>query len=521
MKLRLSIARLIFFCFVYLFAVSQQAIAAASDQVQQVALPSVLQSAMQVDAGVNDHDSEVSSDKKKMFVINEKRECLLWDLVYCKQIQGFTGFPEGKIGVVSSAQFSPDGTFLVTKVKLSNKLKYICVWDMASCKLRSVLVDDAKSSFLISPDSSLIVVEYKNCHQVHVYNAATSELVCSICNVGTFRNLCMSPDSRLLLVNDDESSLMHVFDVAHGKLLFDIKNPVTDQNPSALFSPDSKLIATFYPDFKKCCLWQAVSGSLVATVDMPERWCGVRFSNDSEMLHFMDLSVSKKPKYSFAIKTKRLEKMNPFDGAPEARVVSHDGASEVFALGTDRGSEVIVRKKCLEDLYAMDRKKLLYRFRVKRSAFCDEVIEFSQDDRLLLTVFSGDMSLRDAASGLLLHVLRGYEFTSVGFVAQELGILTRSDFEHKIHVWHDVRVKENKKRIITFLSALQSRLGELSPAHLAMQDVFLRRLIANFVVTDNRFGPLDEGERSAFAVPEDDGELSNAGNLGFSQCNIM
>ncbi len=216
-------------------------------------------------------EAEFSPDGTRIVTASKDRTARVWDAAGGKLL--FT--LQGHNNWVKSAKFSPDGTRIVTASN-DNTAR---VWDAGSGKLLLTLRGhtDWVWSGEFSADGTRIVTASKD-HTARVWDAGSGKLLFTLEGHTDYVNCAeFSPDgTRIVTASNDNTA--RIWDAAGGKLLSTLQGH-TSWVESAEFSPDGTRVVT--AGDKTGRVWDAASGKLLFTLQGHNDWVkSAKFSPD-------------------------------------------------------------------------------------------------------------------------------------------------------------------------------------------------------------------------------------------------
>jgi len=322
---------------------------------------------------------------------------------------------QGHEGNVLTAQFSPDGSRIVT----NSDDKTARVWDAATGSLLATLLHTERVQDVeFSPDGSRIVTACWD-KTARIWDTATGRLLATLNghddNVQSAR---FSPDgSRVVTACWDKKA--RVWEAATGKLLLTLHGH-DGRIWWAEFSPDGSRIVTASQD-KTARVWDAATGNLLVTLQAHEASVGrAQFSPDGARI--VTASDDKTARVWDAATGKLLETFR-HEGYVWRAQYSPEG-SRIVTTSSDKTARI----------WDAATGELLATLR-HEDAIRD--VEFSPDGTRIVTA-SWDKTARvwDAASGSLLATLEGHEdhVVDAQFSPDGSRIVTASA-DHTVRIW--------------------------------------------------------------------------------------
>jgi WD40 repeat protein len=188
-------------------------------------------------------------------------------------------------GRVYNARFSPDSLTVATETWRGTVL----LWDAATGQLKSALrakeidysyFNSSKvygtPSFAFSPDSRRVVTF--RARDTQLWDVATGALVQTF-DKSESHNAVFSPDSRLLATSGSDRFSARLWDAGVGRQIKDLPK-AKKETDHVVFSPDGRILLT--ASAAGVLLWDAASGELLATLERARY--PARFSPDSHLL---------------------------------------------------------------------------------------------------------------------------------------------------------------------------------------------------------------------------------------------
>lgn len=170
---------------------------------------------------------------------------------------------EGHTATVYSADFSPDGSRIVT----ASKDKTAVVWDVATGKQLFNLIGhtDQVRRAVFSPDSTQIITASFDQTAI-IWNAVTGALMTTLeGHTGKVYSAVFSPDgTKIVTASEDRTALIWKWDGMIGTPMDTLRGH-TDELESAVFSPDGTKIVTASYD-KTAIVWDALKGTSIDTL---------------------------------------------------------------------------------------------------------------------------------------------------------------------------------------------------------------------------------------------------------------
>lgn len=258
------------------------------------------------------HDGPVlssvfSSDGLSVLTASHDKTAAIWDVNSGEQIT----LLEGHAGVVSRAEFSSNGNYVLTvSCDGTNHYSYVdpvgrpvTSWRSGAQGDATVRIWDAKSGRQVallaghtagvtdgsfSPDGSGVVT-CSHDKTSRIWSVTTGkELVQLVAPEACFLSAVFSPDGRHILTSSsgmefetqsfgngsrssgshsvNESNIALVWDAKTGQKLFGLRNRATSSRARATYSPDGRWIATAAESPHNVALWDAENGTRVTTL---------------------------------------------------------------------------------------------------------------------------------------------------------------------------------------------------------------------------------------------------------------
>lgn|ERR1041385_7495222 len=155
------------------------------------------------------------------------------------------GFSHGD--TIYNLMFSPDGRTLAT----ASRDGTVKLWDAASGQLTATLRHDSGAAWLaFSPDGKTVATGSKD-HTARMWDVATGRLIATLAHKGEVWSLAFSPDGKMLATGSDNEKVVHLWNAATGELIADLDGA----RPPLAFSPQEPILATSSHD-AKVLLWR-------------------------------------------------------------------------------------------------------------------------------------------------------------------------------------------------------------------------------------------------------------------------
>jgi len=301
-----------------------------------------------------------------------------------------------------SATFSPDGRFaLIVNTDGSAK-----VWDAVNGKLAASLPSGVGTSAQFSPDGSRILTTRwsgaRDDGAAKIWDAVSGKLIATLSG-GMFVSARFSPDGSRVLARFGRSNeaKVEIWDI-NGKLLATLAG-FNDLSSEALFSPDGKLIATL-SSTRVIKLWDASAGQELAALSVqsdpsfrPDR---LAFTPDGKRLALIGssgwlgmLDIDKREMvYSLKGKAGSVIQVNP----PVKLIFTLRGYNANLATFSPDGKLIVTASnRSYSDSYilvwdAENGKQLAYFYAAQDSIHS---MQFSHDGRFLVTA-GNDLTVR-------------------------------------------------------------------------------------------------------------------------------
>jgi WD40 repeat protein len=331
------------------------------------------------------NSAQFSPDGKYIVTTSYDNTAKIWDAASGKMLQDLSGHTQW----VNSAQFSPDGKFIVTSSRDNSAI----IWDAASGKMLQDLSGhiDWVLSAQFSPDGKYIVTASED-NTAKIWDAASGKILQDLSgHINGVNSAQFSPDGKYILTASDDN-IAKIWDAASGKILQDLSGHIYGVN-SAQFSPDGKYIVTASSNFTT--IWDAASGKMLQYLFGHTRSVNsAQFSPDGKYIVTTSYdNIAKIWDTSSGIMLQDLSGHTDYVGSAQ---FSPDGKYIVTASG-DHTAKIwdAASGKMLQDLSGHSQWVL--------SA------QFSPDGKYIVTAF-GDSTAKiwDAASGKILQDLSGH-----------------------------------------------------------------------------------------------------------------
>ncbi len=196
---------------------------------------------------------------------------------------------------IRGVAFNPDGSRLVTagNSHAFGEAGSVNLWEAATGQLiwSLELEEEVRaSSFAFSPDGSKLVSEVK------VIDAATGEVLCDLADLVIANVIAFSPDGSKIAGLD--GGILRLWDVSTGEIIWskDDPNGVTDFRALS-FSPDGARIATGSGQINTIKLWDAANGEVLWSAEPTNGEmidvAGVAFSPDGTQVGLVTATSGK------------------------------------------------------------------------------------------------------------------------------------------------------------------------------------------------------------------------------------
>jgi WD40 repeat protein len=199
--------------------------------------------------------AQFSPDGQWIVTASDDRTARVWEAATGKTIAEL----KGHTAQVRSAQFSPDGQRVVT----SSSDRTARVWEaatgksIAELKGHTALVYSAQ----FSPDGQRVVTASDD-RTARIWEAATGKSIAELKgHTALVYSARFSPDGQRVVTASDDNTA-RVWEAATGKLVAELKGH-TDWVNSVQFSPDGQRVVTSSSD-RTARVWEAATGKLIA-----------------------------------------------------------------------------------------------------------------------------------------------------------------------------------------------------------------------------------------------------------------
>jgi len=214
------------------------------------------------------HTSEINSaqfspDGKYIVSASGDKTAKIWEVSSGNLLYDLKGHTD----YVRLAEFSPDGRYIVTASASNDETK---IWEVSSGKLLQDLkgYTNQGTSAEFSPNGKIIVSERD-------FTDAIFEVSPQVTSAE------FSPDGKYIVSARDNTA--KIWEVSSGKLLFDLKGH-TSEISSAEISPDGKYIVSASGD-NTAKIWEVSSGKLLQDLKWYTDWVGLaKFSPDGKYI---------------------------------------------------------------------------------------------------------------------------------------------------------------------------------------------------------------------------------------------
>jgi WD40 repeat protein len=205
------------------------------------------------------------------------QQVTIWDTTKGAKHRTF----QGHLGSVSSVDWSPDNTFVVSAGSRDGTAR---VWDL-NTNLDSVLASVGSHHGLVqwSPNGERILLPIDAGWRVTTPNGQ-SELTVELPHRSGQSICCWSPDASAVVLchaGDNSPQAITVVNARTGENVFSA--PLTNHVWSVSWSPDSKCLAVAYEE-KQVAIWSTDTWEKSHLINVPEEASGVAFSPDSTQL---------------------------------------------------------------------------------------------------------------------------------------------------------------------------------------------------------------------------------------------
>jgi WD40 repeat protein len=199
--------------------------------------------------------AEFSPDGRFVVTASYDDKAWVWEASTGKSVAEL----RGHTGPVFSAVFNPDGSLVVT-ASFDNTAR---VWEATTgnsiAELRGHT--DQVSSAVFSPDGSLMVTSSRD-NTARVWEATTEKSIAELHgHTDQVRRAAFSPDSRFVITSSRDNTA-RVWEARTGKSVTELRGHMGPVN-SASFSPDGRLVVTASYD-NTARVWEASTGKSIA-----------------------------------------------------------------------------------------------------------------------------------------------------------------------------------------------------------------------------------------------------------------
>jgi WD40 repeat protein len=356
--------------------------------------------------------AQFSPDGKYVVTASEDKTAKIWDVASGKMLQDLTGHTD----YLRSAQFSTDGKYIVTASRDGTAK----IWDVASGKMLQDLTGHTESvlSAQFSPDGKTIVTASWD-NTAKKWDVTSGKILHDLIgHSNTIFSAKYSPDGKYIVTTSVDQTAK-IWDVASGKMLQDLTGHTWDVR-SAQFSPDGKYIVTASED-ETAKIWDVTTGKMLKDLVGHTDWVrSAQFSPDGKSI--VTASDDKTAKIWDVASGEMLKDLVGNTDDVISAQFSPDGKYIVTA-SDDKTAKIwdVASGKMLQDLTGHTD--------YLRSA------QFSPDGKYIVTA-SGDETAKiwDVASGKMLQDLRGQTMVvpSAQFSPDGKSIVTASSGAAKI-----------------------------------------------------------------------------------------
>jgi WD40 repeat protein len=185
---------------------------------------------------------------------------------------------KGHSDSVLSANFSPDGKFVVTG-SWDNTTR---IWDASTGKVLKTLTghsDRVKSAYF-SPDGKFVVTGSAD-GTAKIWDASTGKVLNTLTAPFSVNSANFSPDGKFVVAGSSGNTAK-IWDASTGKILKTLSGH-SDSVRSANFSPDGKFVVTGSRDWT-AKIWDTSTGKVLNTLTFPTSVYSANFSPDGKFV---------------------------------------------------------------------------------------------------------------------------------------------------------------------------------------------------------------------------------------------
>jgi len=327
------------------------------------------------------------------------------------------------LSVNATAQFSPDWKYIITNTPGDSTAK---IWDLNTLKLINELAGHKKriESAQFSPAGNYIIIAYWN-GVVEIWDAVTCKIINNGIETWKGRSPEFSYDDKYLFTLND--TIINMWDIQSGKL-FHILQGNSGQIQSFHIAPDGKTLSSFY-NSGRIKIWDTRNGNLIRTFDSktgPEDYSEAKVSSDGN--YIVRVKADGMTRIWDARNGNLISTFNCMPVSPDFyfsdATVSPDGKYVAIALGGTIKICEITSGKILFSIEAQKDESGGNYYNYIHYSNDGKNIQFSNDGENILTASGDSSKIWQTLTGKLLRKLKGH---SAKFSPDEKYIITYSD----------------------------------------------------------------------------------------------